>query len=1200
MAGVIIGGFYVKTLEATRSWGIEPASASGTGVVQSGGNPTFGAGDYVSYSIMGVSFYGICSSMERLRSIAEGDEWAFALVDNRIRLRWAVVFGQWNMEEDPSERLGDHPPEQVSTLDEYSGGEVGLDNGVDFVRGVESEMGSPRPLISYGTGKVKRMFRHIHPAHWRAQISTYTEIPHTAAKILQEAVKGSKGGASLGLNLHTALYKPSFEVDANSGMSLAALVSQIADAAGLQVTLDGTGTLRFDRRNKGGDVQIPANSHVRRLGKAISSDPTKVRVVGGARLIQVNNIELLPDWADGYEYHYNEHIWLEEVERIMADSGPQQFGTAAYYAEVAAYARTITLREYVDWKGPGTFLFRFDDPGYWRGVKRMDLPVWTYLREIVFRSYRATSHAETNQLVGDLFGIPMSSMELHEGLICDCNIDTSSDDEPIRYSEHDAALYPGGAAFIAVKGQPLDILDSMVADGMCAGNMDNSRDKWSNVNDFTLDPKRMSVHFTRPVFKDGGVDDREDRYLLRYPNRSGGVASGEPLEGLADDSPYADIVVPNPDYKIAGAKVFASFVFKVGIFYRDFGSGAKWTSYHAPGIAEHLLVAGDTAPAHTQEYDGDTGVPTPPDGGFLEVLYENGGTAKEAAEEASAGMIVRTGLEESGEFVRIGAAGTHLTKGIDRITTRLTREDGLVEVVEFAKPRPSRGFRSSKEIAERVKNEELFDGQRELKKDVEYLRAISKLNRQAANRSPASAGRTYNSISDVLGKSAGNSSSDARQLPNPSQVFPEGANSWKAGDLVWLDKEGNVSLSGRLFGGVCVIDSAGNFVNAERVGIVPTAVQPGTQPGPVMAKPGDWKTSPDGTHPIGMLNHAEKVPGDPESKEAILALVRLGTPAKRSGRFIVTFDSEKQELLISPGAVGRLNYFDPSYVVPSFPKVGDAILDQERPISIDGKEAGTAYEVRLVFGEGALVEISDPAEEDEEEEDEEEEDPPPYLVIANVTFKAASDAPAAGLTIDSLEQLWESDVLWPEGDASGSSSSGSSSSGSSGSGSSDSGSSSWDASSGDASSSAPSGESSAGSTEKSSNAIVPLASRESGFAALATIESNQVLFEFVLRDLYITGKETRVPIHPDHLAVCEPQSMTVVGAPCCTTPHTVGVEVVGNEVILRASRYPWQRPEKVSLRLTGIRKGFGQWDMPSRTLEQFNQNEESLKAMYKR
>jgi hypothetical protein len=325
MAGLTIGGFYIKNYEFTRSWGIEPASSSGVGIVnETGGSAPIAVGDYVVLSVLGVSSYGIVSSLERLRALETGDEWSFQIVDNRIRLRWAIVFGQWNMPEEPGRVHSDRVVTRPSALDQLSGGQVGFDQGVDFTTPINySELlGGPRPTSQAGSAARGRWYGHIAPPHWPAQLRTYTQGPRTAAQILTEAMNGAQGGGSVGFSFHTAQQKPVFGVDANSGMSLSALIQQLADAQGLIVTLAGSNTLRFERRGTG-TVVIPAGAYVPRDGNAISSEPTKVRVVGGRRLVQVNEVPLVPDWKTGWEKFMAEPSWLAEVERLAGLSGPK-------------------------------------------------------------------------------------------------------------------------------------------------------------------------------------------------------------------------------------------------------------------------------------------------------------------------------------------------------------------------------------------------------------------------------------------------------------------------------------------------------------------------------------------------------------------------------------------------------------------------------------------------------------------------------------------------------------------------------------------------------------------------------------------------------------------------------------------------------------------------------------------------------------
>jgi len=141
---------------------------------------------------------------------------------------------------------------------------------------------------------------------------------------------------------------------------------------------------------------------------------------------------------------------------------------------------------------------------------------------------------------------------------------------------------------------------------------------------------------------------------------------------------------------------------------------------------------------------------------------------------------------------------------------------------------------------------------------------------------------------------------------------------------------------------------------------------------------------------------------------------------------------------------------------------------------------------------------------------------------------------------------------------------------------------------------------SGGESEKSSNAIVFAPWAKGKHVALATMESNQVLFEFIVRDIALRGRTTIVRIDPRFLYVCEPESMCVASAPCGDAPYPVGASIKGGLLVLNAYARKDRRPKRVNVRLTGIRKGFGGWDMPSRTAKQKAQSEEARRREYDR
>ena len=153
-------------------------------------------------------------------------------------------------------------------------------------------------------------------------------------------------------------------------------------------------------------------------------------------------------------------------------------------------------------------------------------------------------------------------------------------------------------------------------------------------------------------------------------------------------------------------------------------------------------------------------------------------------------------------------------------------------------------------------------------------------------------------------------------------------------------------------------------------------------------------------------------------------------------------------------------------------------------------------------------------------------------------------------------------------------------------------------------SSASSAGSSSGSGSDKSTAIVPAPWHQKGYGALFTMESNEVLFEFVLRDVKITGRKTRLPVDKRFLWVCEADSMVVTGSPNGDRPGSISahVEPDGSLILTSKGLPSWVpffgRPQTATLRLTGVRKGFEGFDLPERSPEQFVANEKWLNSAY--
>lgn len=857
----IVGGLQIMQYEFTRSWGVEPASASGRGVVAAGASSAgVAVGEYYAFSFGGITFYGIISSAEAATERLTGTEYAFQMVDNRVRLGWAIVFGQWNMEEDPNLiHASDYPAFPSS-----SGHSGGTDNGVDFGAGLGSEPSIPVSSIVSGSATRGRIYGCIPPSQWASQIKSYRADPLSAADILDQAFKGALGGYQFTLSNHSAQNRPVFNVDANNGMTLAALVALVTEAQGLQVTLDGQKTLRWARR--GGSVVVPGGSHITRSGLAMSAEPTKVRVVGDRILLQSNNILLEPDWNEEWEPFVSEPAWLAEVKRIT----PEVTNDAAGHAEIAARAREMTVREYIQLSGVSESAFA--DYGRWGKVSRLNMEAWTYLNSIVYRSYRIPKSAM-------LCGMPMRHWEIHENLLCAVTISGSgASGTAIAYRTDPVEYYPQASSYVIAQGQPLDLLDASDRDILTRLRMKDLRTQWSEVPDFTLDALNHSINFATPIFRDG--DPATGKSILAFVNK-GEAGWADLSETLAANEDYLRIAVPNPDYEISAAPVRCSLTFRLGKFYQDFGTGAKWTVYSASSLTEHLLHSngGNFSDSLVESYTGDLRVPNAP-GGLGEIRYDNGNTAREEAAEQAEGLIVKSGIEQSGSYTRYGVAGTSLTGATDRVTIMISGiEDGLREIVEFAKPRPTQGFVSSRDSSRRIQTEELYGGREELRREVRQLKSIARIEREAKNRRRS---KSHQQIADIFQNPFGGGNSSGTTIPDPNSAWPEGRvgiTGWRAGDLLWLDGEGRPSRTGQTFGGVVVSDSHKidgvpvKFVIVSTDGTVPTACAPGLTPSSSLsAVPGDWKCTAAGTYPVGMLGHHSPVPG---SGEATLALVRL-------------------------------------------------------------------------------------------------------------------------------------------------------------------------------------------------------------------------------------------------------------------------------------------------------------------------------------
>ena len=141
----------------------------------------------------------------------------------------------------------------------------------------------------------------------------------------------------------------------------------------------------------------------------------------------------------------------------------------------------------------------------------------------------------------------------------------------------------------------------------------------------------------------------------------------------------------------------------------------------------------------------------------------------------------------------------------------------------------------------------------------------------------------------------------------------------------------------------------------------------------------------------------------------------------------------------------------------------------------------------------------------------------------------------------------------------------------------------------------PSSTSSSPSGESKTTAIVPASWSSVGYTALFVSESPEVRFTDVLVILVPSGQGRKLNAGIDRkfLEVCEEGSLEAVGY---TTEKavSVGLLVVGERIELRL---PEDRPKRIVVSISAIRKGFRGLRFPDRDKYQFDENEKFINSI---
>ncbi len=760
---ISIGGGTIKELRLKRSWGVYPSTATGVAVDGSPGS----VDSAFNITAGGVSFHGVLDGVGSAVDTGSGTQFQFRAVDNRYRLQAMLVFGAWNV----PVRRGDP---------EYSG--------------------------------TKRRWKHLLPANYDAENWSITDAAMSTTQVLQSVLDGATPAYSFSINAHSSMDDSSLMVEAMSGRKVADVVSQIVNDLGIDLILEGASSLRFDQRGVGA-VPSKSNAPSYNDGEESTGADTKVTVVGGRNLVQANGVRLEAAWASGYEKFISEPAWIAEVERVFGAFPKTRSG----YADRAAKAREVTLREYYD-EIDGGYAEEFQGEKYLLFLdnrrhgsqQRNDLPVWRYINEFIFKSYAVAS----DQVFSD---VPLNSKDLFAGLIHNVKSLGNGQFEllPNEY-------YPDSEALVVAKGQPVDFASVEIDDLFRYKTPEQWAQYWGLVSDFSVMQKERVILFRNSVFKPG--TGQAALYIL--PNKS------LPESDLAADSPMRDIAVPNPLFTASPAEVRASLTFDFGRFKKVYGSGRRHGSVSAPELATHLLAKG------AEE--------------ATEVPFEDGLLSSAKAAKIAETVIDRDDTRVSGSFTNRGSGGVPMLSTVRDATIIIDRA-GLSESISYEKERGSVGV--SQVALQRITRVESLDNRSRLEKEeVEQLKAIAKIERSLEKGFRGNA----QSVSEALGTPVSTGGNV------PVRQVASGGTAHEAGSVIYLNKNGEGDASSSRFGGVLVSKqlAAGDAMMVAHSGTVPTRVKGSFKPGDrVGVDNGDDFAKVGGSKYLGTINEVDGYTG---------------------------------------------------------------------------------------------------------------------------------------------------------------------------------------------------------------------------------------------------------------------------------------------------------------------------------------------------
>ena len=688
-------GFTADEGTLTNMWGLQPGTALLSWVQAGLDTRVILPLAALTLEIGGHTFYGLCEEAVQVTS-HDGRTLTQRFLDSRLLLQYDLIYAQFNRRD--------------------------------------------ARMVS---GQYRTRYQHLLPANYNARAYTFSDAPYSARQILDFCFGAVTVESPWVRSYHSALNQPVYDVDCDTGRKLGTLVSELSARCGTTFTLQG-GRYRlvWVVKGVGGVPAFPANSSARRVGLAVSENPTRLRILGDRNQYQVLNVPMIPDWQPAYEpWALNFDDFADDLFRY--EKTEAAFGSipaATRYNAIAgdttqhvgrqlaqARANVITVGEYAALReartiGTGA---AWRDPRRAQGQSRMQMPVVTYCRMLVYRAFRPPTAFSFQNYQGQW--MPLAGMDLLDHALTDLTHD------PVSGTM--TAIVGGrqmpGNGYAVVQGYGVSL------EGL----------RLLHPETFDLSPWRLQQNLWQAMpyqLDDSGEDGKF--IVFDAPVIVSADLLVKPVIGAVEQA--YPILKARPTITVPAVR--AALVVAGERFSYVTGEGTRDEVENVAGLAGQFLVAD----------------------GLTELAYANGETASTKAEALAATLLNRQFLVTAGGYTVQGSNATALTSVIDRVTVTLNAASGLTEAVDFANararnvgPRGSVQVELPSELERRAQLQPLFAGEAEQREAARQFQ----LQASALRNTPGLA-----RLLDTLHANSGLDAPPATLFFHPGQVTTAG------------------------------------------------------------------------------------------------------------------------------------------------------------------------------------------------------------------------------------------------------------------------------------------------------------------------------------------------------------------------------------------------------------------------------------------